>query len=105
MIPPAIAAGFGELGKHGSMINRTYGSSFRLSAVTTDMPLLSDAPDMFGADDFLELPGVHEGLSARRDFGTKQTVRDVEKWYVDFDKCIPYFGEASSSGPAPREAG
>ena len=54
---------------------------------------------MFGADDFLlELPGVHEGLSAGRDFETKQTVRGVEKWYVDFDKCIPYFGEALGCG-------
>lgn len=33
MIPPAIASGFGELGKHGSLINAEFGSSFRLSAV------------------------------------------------------------------------
>jgi hypothetical protein len=30
MIPPAIACGFGELGKHGSLINAEFGSSFRL---------------------------------------------------------------------------
>jgi epoxyqueuosine reductase QueG len=24
----------------------------------------------------------------------KQLVRGDNKWYVDFDKCIPYFGEA-----------
>ena len=28
MIPAAIAAGMGELGKHGSMINRELGSTF-----------------------------------------------------------------------------
>ena len=39
MIPAAIAAGFGELGKHGSIINPEFGSSFRLSAVLTDAPL------------------------------------------------------------------
>ncbi len=38
MIPPAIACGFGELGKHGSLINAEFGSSFRLSAVLTDAP-------------------------------------------------------------------
>ena len=32
LIPAALACGFGELGKHGSVINREYGSSFRLSA-------------------------------------------------------------------------
>jgi epoxyqueuosine reductase QueG len=25
-------------------------------------------------------------------------VRGVERWYVDFDKCIPYFSEAASCG-------
>jgi epoxyqueuosine reductase len=52
MIPAAIAAGLGQLGKHDSMINRTYGSSFRLSAVSTDMPLICDVPDEFGSEDF-----------------------------------------------------
>lgn len=27
-------------------------------------------------------------------FDDKQIVRGEKKWYVDFDKCIPYFGEA-----------
>jgi epoxyqueuosine reductase len=52
LLPAAIACGFGELGKHGSLINRDYGSSFRLAAVETDLPLNHDAPDAFGADDF-----------------------------------------------------
>ena len=99
MIPPAIAAGFGELGKHGSMINRQYGSSFRLSAVTTDMPLIGDAPDMFGADDFCSSCQVcTKACPPGAISETKQTVRGVEKWYVDFDKCIPFFGEALGCG-------
>ena len=28
----------------------------------------------------------------------KQYVRGVEKWYVDFDKCIPYFNETHGCG-------
>ena len=99
MIPPAIAAGFGELGKHGSMINREYGSSFRLSAVATDMPLVADARDEFGADDFCTNCQVcTRACPPDAIFDTKQTVRGVEKWYVDFDKCIPYFGEALGCG-------
>ena len=43
MIPAAIAAGFGELGKHGSIINPEFGSSFRLSAILTDAPLPSQS--------------------------------------------------------------
>jgi len=99
MIPAAIAAGLGQLGKHGSMINRTYGSSFRLSAVSTDMPLISDGPDEFGSEDFcmscqLCVKDCPPGAISDE----KQMVRGVEKWYVDFDKCIPYFGEALACG-------
>ena len=41
LIPPAIECGFGELGKHGSIINREFGSSFRLACVLTDIPLVA----------------------------------------------------------------
>ena len=52
MLPAALAAGFGELGKHGSIINRSLGSNLRLAYVLTDIPLQEDTPDAFGADDF-----------------------------------------------------
>lgn len=95
MIPAAIAAGFGELGKHGSIINRQFGSSFRLSAVSTDMPLLNDTEDNFGADDFCTRCRVcTNACPPAAIFSSKQTVRGVKKWYVNFDKCIPYFGDA-----------
>ena len=28
-------------------------------------------------------------------FDTKQTVRGAEKWYVDFDRCLPFFNETN----------
>lgn len=94
MIPAAIAAGLGQLGKHGSLMNRKYGPSFRLGYVLTDMPLVEDAPDELPVDDFCascqlctrECPT--EAIS-----DTKQWVRGVEKWYVDFDKCVPFFND------------
>lgn len=93
-LPAAIAAGFGELGKHGSLINRQYGSSIRLSAVTTDMPLIADSADEFGADDFcMRCQACSNACPPDAIYDEKQLVRGVEKWYVDFDKCIPYFGE------------
>ncbi len=95
MIPAAIAAGFGELGKHGSLINREYGSSFRLSAVTTDLPLIADQPDEMGADWFCHRCQVcSNACPPGAIYSEKQMVRGARKWYVDFDKCIPYFGES-----------
>lgn len=99
MIPPAIACGFGELGKHGSIINRRFGSNFRLSAVLTDLPLTPDAPDEFGADGFCTHCRVcSDACPPDAIYETKQTVRGERKWYVDFDKCLPYFNETYGCG-------
>ncbi len=95
MTPAAVEAGLGELGKHGSLINRELGASFRLSAVTTDMPLELDQPDVFGADDFCTRCQVcRDACPPDAIFDDKQWVRGEKKWYVNFDKCIPYFAEA-----------
>jgi hypothetical protein len=51
MIPLAVRAGLGELGKHGSMIGAEHGSNFRLAAVLTDLPLALDQPVDIGVDD------------------------------------------------------
>lgn len=99
MIPPAIEAGLGELGKHGSIIHKEFGANFRLSMVMTDLPLLADAPDVFGGDLFCTSCQVCTNacppLAIRPD---KQMVRGEIKWYVDFDKCIPYFVDYKTCG-------
>jgi epoxyqueuosine reductase len=99
MMPAAIACGFGELGRHGSLINRMLGSSFRLAAVTTELPLVADAPETFGADDFCARCQVcSDACPPDAISPLKQLVRGVEKWYVDFDRCIPYFNETYGCG-------
>lgn len=99
MMPAAIEAGLGTLGKHGSLINETYGSSFRLSAITTDMPLVSDKPKDIGAEDFcLKCQVCVNECPPAAISHEKQMVRGVSKYYVDFDKCIPYFGETLACG-------
>lgn len=95
MVPAAIQAGIGTLGKHGSLINEEFGSSFRLSAVTTDLPLISDQPKDIGAEEFcVNCQVCVKACPPDAIFSEKQKVRGVDKWFVDFDKCIPYFGEA-----------
>lgn len=99
MIPAAIEAGLGELGKHGSMIHRRFGANFRLSMVTTDLPVTPDAPDVFGADLFCQSCQVCTRACPPDAIAPeKQTVRGTEKWYVDFDKCLPYFVENETCG-------
>ncbi|MCW5774007.1 MAG: 4Fe-4S dicluster domain-containing protein [Rhodospirillaceae bacterium] len=99
LIPPAIESGLGELGKHGSMISRQFGSGVRLAGVTTDMPLVATPRDRFGADEFCTHCQVCTNACPPGAISdTKQMVRGAERWYVDFDKCIPYFVEEASCG-------
>ncbi|MEM6414265.1 MAG: 4Fe-4S dicluster domain-containing protein [Pseudomonadota bacterium] len=99
MVPAAIAAGLGELGKHGSLINRTLGANFRLAAVATDAPFDTYKPDVFGADDFCTNCQICvKACPPDAISDEKQMVRGVEKWYVDFDACIPYIKETIGCG-------
>ena len=92
MIPLAVRAGLGELGKHGSMIGVEHGSNFRLAAVLTDLPLALDRPVDIGVDDVCAVcrrcvDDCPPARSSRRN----SSCAGERKWYVDFDKCIPYF--------------
>ena len=99
LIPPAVDSGLGELGKHGSLITRQFGSGVRLAGITTDMPLVASSPRRFGADEFCASCQVCTNACPPGAITEhKQMVRGVERWYVDFDKCIPYFAETASCG-------
>lgn len=94
MIPAALKAGFGELGKHGSIINPELGSSFRLSAVLTNAPIPFFEEKSYEIDDFCSKCRICEdACPPEAIFKEKKTVRGEKKWYVDFDKCIPFFNE------------
>ncbi|MDG2374948.1 MAG: 4Fe-4S dicluster domain-containing protein [Woeseiaceae bacterium] len=94
LIPAAIECGFGELGKHGSMINEEYGSSFRIACVLTDIPLISTEQESYNVDDFCSRCQVcANACPPDAILPAKAMVRGDLKWYVDFDKCIPFFNE------------
>lgn len=94
MIPPALASGFGELGKHGSLIDPELGSAFRLSAVLTDAPFAPTPSRSYGVDEFCQNCRICEDACPPAALSpNKHTVRGDTKWYVDFDKCLPYFNQ------------
>ena len=103
MLPHAYAAGMGELGKHGSLINRDLCCSFRVPIVTTDMPIVEDSPRIEGVE------GVCTNCRICVDYcpgdaisHEKQAVRGVHKWVVDTEACAPYFGSHFACGICPR---
>jgi len=91
-IPAMIAAGLGELGKHGSLIHPEYGASHRPGIVTTTMPLALDAPYAFGVQDTClschlcsnNCPGDAIPLD---DFTYTEGIR---RWVTDVEKCYVY---------------
>ena len=94
MIPPALECGFGELGKHGSIINPEVGASFRLSAVLTDAPFATTPRVEAGIDGFCANCRVCEDACPPEALSPeKRRVRGDTKWYVDFDKCLPFFNQ------------
>jgi Pyruvate/2-oxoacid:ferredoxin oxidoreductase delta subunit len=94
LVPAAIAAGLGELGKHGSLIHPALGSNLRLACVLTDVPLVADGPDDFGADAFCERCQACTNACPPQAIGPeKRLVRGEQRWYVDFDRCLPFFNE------------
>ena len=96
LIPPAIACGFGELGKHGSIINPELGASFRLAGVLTDAPFAPTPQRKFGVDDFCTACRICEEACPPEALSPhKQWVRGEEKWYVDFDCCLPFFNQTN----------
>jgi epoxyqueuosine reductase len=98
-IPIAIKAGLGQLGKHGSMITAEHGSNVRLATVLTDLPLAIDQPRDIGVDDFCANCRICETNCPPHAIAShKQMVRGMERWYVNFDKCAPYFAETRGCG-------
>jgi ferredoxin len=90
-IPIFYQVGFGELGRHGSLINEKYGASFRPGFVTTDLPLVTDQPREFGVQNFCINCNVCQrncpGDAIPQDF---VVTHGIKRWLIDLEKCYPY---------------
>ena len=96
LVPVAVDAGIGELSRAGYVVSRSLGANFRLSCVTTDMPLAHDGPVDIGIQDFCAKCGkcaVNCPARATPSDG-KTLVRGVRKWKLDEEACLLYWGRA-----------
>lgn len=90
-IPVFHQVGFGELGRHGSLINEKRGASFRPGFVTADLPLVEDHPRDFGIQDFCTNCNVCM-RNCPGDAIPKEPVitNGVKRWLIDLEKCYPF---------------
>lgn len=100
-IPIGLKAGFGELGRHGSIINPRLGPLFRMGSVITSMPLAIDAPIDAGIAKFCDT------CRACRKYCPPGAIPDERspesgvdhlgnpRYVVDTGRCFPYFARHS----------
>lgn len=90
-IPIMWQCGWGELGKHGSLIHPTLGASFRPSFITTDLPMAHDAPMEFGVQERCTTCQVCINNCPGDAIPDDYVVTEgVKRWLTDVEKCYPY---------------
>jgi reductive dehalogenase len=96
LVPVAVDAGLGELARAGYVVSRSLGANFRISCVTTDMPLEHDGPVDIGMQDFCSKCNKCAINCPARAIpsGGKTVVRGVRKWKLDEEACLLYWGRA-----------
>ncbi len=89
-IPVFYQVGFGELGRHGSLIHPELGSNFRPGFVTTDLPFAYDQPREFGVQDYCMNCNLCRnncpGDAVPDDYILTE---GIKRWLIDTDKCYP----------------
>ena len=89
-IPVFHEVGFGELGRHGSLIHPELGSNFRPGFVTTDLPLNYDTPIEFGAQDYcMNCNLCRANCPGDAIPDDHITTNGIKRWLTDIDKCYP----------------
>lgn len=89
-IPVFHAVGFGELGRHGSLIHPVFGSNFRPGFVTTDLPLAYDLPREFGVQEYCMTCNLCRNNCPGDAIPDDYIVTDgVKRWLTDIEKCYP----------------
>lgn len=96
-IPIGLKAGFGELGRHGSIIHPKLGPLFRMGSVITSIEMLCDTPLNAGIGKFCDhckACRIYCPAKAIPDHRSPEAGKDhigLDRYVVDTGKCFPYF--------------
>jgi hypothetical protein len=100
-IPIGLKAGFGELGRHGSIIHPKLGPLFRMGSVATSIPMTTDAPIDAGIAAFCDTCRACRKYcppAAIPDERSPEAGKDhlgYDRYVVDTGRCFPYFAKYS----------
>jgi ferredoxin len=99
IVPPvAIDAGIGQLGRHGIVISREFGSAMKMAVVTTDLPLLYDRKPELGVEDFCRYCKIcaKNCPSGAISHGEKNIIRGVERYPFKAEACFKVWNETGT---------
>ena len=89
-IPVFHEVGFGELGRHGSLIHPELGANFRPGFITTDLPVEYDTPRNFGIQDYCTTCNLCRNNCPGDAIPDDHIMTDgIMRWLTDIDKCYP----------------
>jgi reductive dehalogenase len=100
VLPPlAVDAGLGEVGRLGYLITKEFGPRIRLSAVTTNLPLIPDKPADIGVEDFCRFckkcAVCCPSESIPHDDEPKE-FNGTLKWKLNDETCFGYWAKAGT---------
>lgn len=98
LVPLAVDAGLGEVGRLGYLMTKDYGPRVRLSAVTTDLPLVKDSPADIGVEHFCQIckkcANCCPSNSIPQDDAAE--VNGTLRWKLNAETCFDYWGKVGT---------
>ncbi len=98
LIPMAVDAGLGELGRLGLLMTKEFGPRVRLGCVTTDLPLIPNRPVDIGVRDFCRVckKCAHRCPSRSICFDDPREVNGTLRWKLNAETCFDYWAKAGT---------
>lgn len=98
LVPAAVDAGLGEMGRFGYLITREIGPRVRLFAVTTDLPLVSDEPVDIGVEDFCSFCKKCARCCPSNSIpaGDQREVNGFVRWKLNAETCFGYWAKVGT---------
>lgn len=96
-VPIALKAGFGELGRHGSIIHPRLGPLFRMGSIATSIEMAIDHPIDAGIAAFCDrcracrIYCPADAIPDERDPSAGPDHLGNDRYIVDTGRCFPYF--------------
>lgn len=98
LVPLAVDAGLGEVGRHGYLIAPRFGARVRVFATLTDMELIPDQPLSLGIDEFCRFCRKCADTCPSQSIpsGEKTITNGIRRWKLEEDSCFEYWSKVGT---------